>query len=87
MFGDVNIVIIFELSNPFSLFYYIIGTLAKLKLSKTPLTIYQCNDSIRLGRARKIKDPYAIQEKEYKEIVFNGTTREVIVDGKVKGTW
>ena len=32
MFGDVNIVIIFELSNPFSLFYYIIGTLAKLKI-------------------------------------------------------
>ena len=31
MFGDVNILIIFELSNPFSLFYYIIGTLAKLK--------------------------------------------------------
>lgn len=56
-------------------------------LSKTPLTIYQCNDSIRLGRARKIKDPYAIQEREYKEIVFNGATREVIVDGKVKGTW
>lgn len=56
-------------------------------LSETPLTIYQCNDSIRLGRARKIKDPYATQEMEYKEIIFNGTTREVIVDGEVKGTW
>ena len=41
MFGDVNIVIIFELSNPFSLFYYIIGTLAKLKYF-----VFQNNTSI-----------------------------------------
>ena len=41
MFGDVNIVIIFELSNPFSLFYYIIGTLAKLKYIKEKSADFQ----------------------------------------------
>ena len=34
-------------------------------ISKTPLTLEQCNDSIRLGRARLVRNPHRSDKVEY----------------------
>lgn len=43
-------------------------------LSKTPLTIQQCQDSIRLGKARRVKNPYPIQ-------------KNLTMDGQISNIW
>jgi hypothetical protein len=44
-------------------------------LSPTPLTLYQCQDSIRLGRARRVKNPYSRNQQN------------LTIDGTIDNIW
>lgn len=53
-------------------------------LSKTPLTIYQCNDSIRLGRARRVKNPYSQTDGK---IIYHEPGENLTMKGTIDNIW